>query len=157
MARINVGIDPSLLSDQHLIAESVEITMIPGHLRRYNWQMKTDPPAKFKLGKGHINFFKPKLRYLQRRLNAVNLEMQARGFNPGTSMKEFLEESPSKYQFDWRPTEASTYEVRCRIAQRLKTRTNGKDGTKFYKYKRSLIPDMDLFIDNMMNSKLFYV
>jgi hypothetical protein len=63
MARVNVGINPKLLSDQHLVAESVELTMITGNLRIYNYKLKSPTPLKFSLGKGHMNFFKDKIIY----------------------------------------------------------------------------------------------
>lgn len=157
MARINVGVNPQYLSDQHLIAESVEITMIPGHLKRYDWEMKTPAPNTFRLGKGHINFFKPKLRYLQRRLQAVNLEMERRGFKPGTSMDDVMEQAPNKYKNDWQPTLEATKMIRARIVDRLRTRTNGKPGKNFHRYKRSNIQNLDLFINKLNDSKLYKV
>ena len=63
MARINVGINPIYLSDQHLIAESVEITMIPGSLKYNGFAIKGKVPEQFTLGTGHVNFFKDKLVY----------------------------------------------------------------------------------------------
>ncbi len=84
MARVNVGIDPEVLSDQHLIAESVEITMITGSLRKDKYVIKGNVPYTFCLGTGHINFFKPRIIYLNNRLTAVNREMVKRGFKVGT-------------------------------------------------------------------------
>jgi hypothetical protein len=80
MARVNVGINPVYLADQHLVAESVEITMITGGLRKNGYKVKSPIPPKFKLGEGHINFFKNKIRYLERRLREVNGEMYNRQF-----------------------------------------------------------------------------
>ena len=42
MARVNIGVNPKHLSDQHLIAESVEITMITGSLRKNNYEIKSE-------------------------------------------------------------------------------------------------------------------
>jgi hypothetical protein len=75
MARVNIGINPHYLSDQHLIAESVEITMITGGLRKNDYKIKSPIPEFFNIGRGHINFFKNKLYYLNRRLLAVNKEL----------------------------------------------------------------------------------
>jgi deoxyribonuclease (pyrimidine dimer) len=75
MVRVNVGVNPLYLADQHLIAESVEITMITGGLRKNNYIIKSDMPSNLVLGKGHINFFKNKIIYLNKRLTAVNQEM----------------------------------------------------------------------------------
>ena len=44
MARVNIGVDPKYLSDQHLIAESVEITMITGVLRKNGFEIKSPVP-----------------------------------------------------------------------------------------------------------------
>ena len=38
MARVNVGVNPKYLADQWLIAESVEITMITGSLRKNKYK-----------------------------------------------------------------------------------------------------------------------
>jgi deoxyribonuclease (pyrimidine dimer) len=80
MARVNIGVDPKHLSDQHLIAESVEITMITGGLRKHGFEIKSPVPDIFKMGTGHINFFKNKLVYLKKRLGVVNDEMRRRNF-----------------------------------------------------------------------------
>ena len=69
---INFGINPKYLSDQHLIAESVEITMITGALRKDGYVIKGSVPDEYCLGKGHINFFKPRILYLKDRLEEVN-------------------------------------------------------------------------------------
>ena len=86
MARVNIGVNPKYLADQHLIAESVEITMITGGLRKNGYVLKSPTPEKFSLGNGHINFFKNKILYLYNRLNAVNEEMRRRNFNPTTKI-----------------------------------------------------------------------
>ena len=44
MARVNVGCDSLYLADQHLIAESVEITMIIGSLRKNGYIIKGKVP-----------------------------------------------------------------------------------------------------------------
>jgi hypothetical protein len=40
MARVNIGVHPRHLADQHLIAESVEITMITGGFKKNNFKSK---------------------------------------------------------------------------------------------------------------------
>lgn len=39
-------------------------------------------PAGYCLGKGHITFFKNKIKYLQKRFNEIQKEMKSRGFKP---------------------------------------------------------------------------
>jgi len=78
MARVNVGVNPLFLSDQHLIAESVEITMITGSFRKNKYTVFSEIPKQFSLGKGHMNFFKNKLLYLRERHEQVNTEMKRR-------------------------------------------------------------------------------
>jgi len=78
MVRINI-IKPKFLLDQHLIAEWNEIQMLLGTIVKYpkiKWQPKT-----YKLGKGHINFFKDKAEYLFKRLIEIEEEMATRGYN----------------------------------------------------------------------------
>ena len=151
-ARINVGICPKHLSDQHLIAESVEITMIVGSLRKDGWKIKGEVPKEFCLGKGHINFFKPKILYLKGRLEEVNKEMTNRGFKPGTSIEisEF-----SKFTAKWQPKFVDTCLVRQRVIERLTDPMKAKQG--FHKYYGKPIKNMDEFCNNLKKSELYYV
>lgn len=153
MARVNVGISPTHLTDQHLIAESVEITMITGALRKDGGIIKGKVPDKFTLGTGHINFFKPRLEYLKNRLQAVNAEMQRRGFKVGTSLN--TDEFRPVLRQDWRPSFVDSVQVRCRIEERLQNPLNAKSG--FHRYFGKPIEDMSKFIDEMKNSKLNHV
>lgn len=158
MARINVGVSPKYLSDQHLIAESVEITMITGALRKDGYQIKGKVPDKYCLGTGHINFFKPKILYLKDRLTEVNDEMKRRGFNPGTSINLLKVEFPQGRIFGkayWDPTIEDSNLVRDRIIERLITPKAAKPG--FHKYFSKPIEDMEEFCNNLKNSELYYV
>lgn len=157
MARVNVGVNPLFLSDQHLIAESVEITMITGSFRKLQYRIFSDIPKTFSLGKGHMNFFKNKLMYLKKRLDSVNSEMRRRGFSPSTQIDDVISEAPAKYLNDWIPAFSDTIQIRNRITSRLKERTNGKPGQNFYRYSRQSIPDVEKFSTNLLKSKLHYV
>jgi deoxyribonuclease (pyrimidine dimer) len=157
MARVNVGVNPKYLADQHLIAESVEITMITGGFRKNGYVIKSQAPEQFSFGKGHINFFKDKLLYLNRRLQAVNDEMVARGFSASTSIADVLSEAPGQYINDWVPSPRDTNEIRQRIASRLINRANGKPGQGYYRYKRSYIQDVEQFSQDLLKSQLYYV
>lgn len=158
MARVNVGISPVYLSDQHLIAESVEITMITGALKKDKWFIKGSVPKQFCLGKGHINFFKPKPLYLKDRLTEVNEEMKRRGFNPTTKINLMEFEFPQGQIFGksyWEPSFEDSCIVRQRIIERLTSPLKAKVG--FHKYYGKSIEDMEQFCSNLKQSKLFYV
>lgn len=155
MARINAGINPKYLSDQHLIAESVEITMITGALRKDGYVIKGSVPDEYTLGKGHINFFKPKILYLKERLEEVNLEMRKRGFNPSTNI-DLNEFQDRRCQCkSWKPTFPDTCIVRQRIIERLKSPLKAKEG--FHRYYGKPIEDIDKFCEQLKKSKIFYV
>lgn len=156
MARVNSGINPFFLSDQHLIAESVEITMITGSLRKNDYQIKGSVPDQFCLGKGHVNFFKSKIIYLDIRLDQVNYEMKRRGFNPTTfvNLKEFALTIPELCNH-WKPSFQDTCIVRQRVIERLKSPMKAKTG--FHKYYGEPIEYMNQFCENLKNSQLFYV
>ena len=70
MTRINI-IAVSELTDQHLIAEYREITMVPAALKRtLNSKAgfsKNKIPDKFTLNRGHVYFFYDKGLYLDKR------------------------------------------------------------------------------------------
>jgi hypothetical protein len=156
MARVNVGVDPKLLSDQHLVAESVEITMITGALRKDEYVIKGKVPDKFPMGTGHINFFKNKLKYLKRRLDVVNEEMIRRGFNPGTNID--LNEFPDILCNDWTPSSEDSKILRVRVADRLITRANGKSATRLHRYNKRYLGWFSKCLgDKIINSELYYV
>lgn len=157
MARINSGINPKYLSDQHLIAESVEITMITGALRKDGYMIKGSVPDEYCLGKGHINFFKPKILYLKDRLDEVNLEMKRRGFEPGTKIDpvDFPARSYVNHWNSWQPKFKDSCLVRQRIIERLKEPKKAKAG--FHRYYGKPIEDMEQFSETLKKSELFYV
>jgi len=148
MSRVNVGINPKYLADQHLIAEHVEITMITGGLRKHNYQIKSLLPQMFCLGTGHINFFKNKILYLQKRLNNVKAEMAARGFN--TSCNINLNEFPKELCNDWQPDLRDSNIIRERISWKLRTGKN-------YRYMRQKINDIENFIKLINESEVYRV
>ena len=80
MTRINVGIPPADLVNQHLIAEHREIKRIPNCIAKGKYNMD-GIPDKFKLGTGHVKFFYNKLLYLKNRYTSLYNECIKRGFN----------------------------------------------------------------------------
>lgn len=151
MTRINSGIDPQYLTDSHLIAESVEITMVPGSLKYNNFQIKGRVPEHYTLGKGHVNFFKDKLAYLYLRLGRVNEEMVRRGFSPGAQFN--LLEYPNFLIWSWTPTLEATDEVRARIVDRIKNPKSGRQ----HRYMGKPIEDLDEFCIKLLQSPLYFL
>ena len=85
MTRINL-VNPSELTDQHLIAEYREIFMVGGSLNR-NLNSKVGyredrVPKQYTLNTGHVYFFYNKGKYLHRRYKQLITEMKRRGFTP---------------------------------------------------------------------------
>ena len=80
MTRINVGIQPVELNNQHLIAEHREIKRIPNCIAKGKYNMD-GIPERFKLGTGHVKFFYNKLLYLKNRYIKLYNECVNRGFN----------------------------------------------------------------------------
>lgn len=82
MTRINAGIIPQALIDQHLRAEYREIARVSTQLKKLG-SRKPNIPAAFKLGPGHQSFFLNKGKYLVERYQQLIDEMEVRGFNVG--------------------------------------------------------------------------
>jgi len=80
MTRINVGIPPAELVNQHLLAEHREIKRIPNCIAKGKYSMD-GIPDQFKLGKGHVKFFYNKLLHLKNRYVRINEECIKIGFN----------------------------------------------------------------------------
>jgi Pyrimidine dimer DNA glycosylase len=74
MTRINIGVDPSELCDQHLVAEYRETP------RLWGLESSQRAPERFKLGKGHVLFCAQYQGTLADRYVAPVSEMRRRGF-----------------------------------------------------------------------------
>ena len=83
MTRINYTIEPSQLTDQHLLAEIREITRVPNAVLSKHKEGKEvkDIPENFTLGTGHMKFFYNKLLYILGRYRQLIKEAEIRGFN----------------------------------------------------------------------------
>lgn len=79
--RLNCGIDPKTLSDEHLFAEQRELKMLPSYFRDHGFSSYKNAPAQFKLGAGHILFFTYRPQYTLERYNQVFEECIRRGYN----------------------------------------------------------------------------
>ena len=116
--RCNTGGAPSVLLDQHLIAEYRELLIPFGQLRSPRFNPRMEIPRELALGKGHITFWRDKQLYLKRRHEALVAEMIVRGFVPNYSFWP-LEEIPLEYQNDWNPKQKDSDILRDRIRERV--------------------------------------
>ena len=133
MTRINI-ISPSELTDQHLIAEYREITMVPGSLKRTLSSKvglrRSKISKRFTLNTGHVYFFYDKGLYLNKRYDELIDEMKARGFNPDPNKKFPKEVFPPELYNDWMPSLDEQKIVRQRIAERIASKPNWYRRTK---------------------------
>mgnify|MGYP003645284478 CR=1 FL=1 len=120
MTRINVGIQPVELSNQHLIAEHREIKRIPNCITKGKYNME-GIPDKFKLGTGHVKFFYNKLLYLKNRYISLYNECIKRGFNVQNYINAW-DNIPQKLMNDYK----ATYKDRLIIQERIYARTVNK-------------------------------
>ena len=126
MTRINI-VEPSELTDQHLIAEYREIFMVGSSLQRSlkskNWNPK-DIPIKFTLNTGHVKFFYDKGKYLSKRYDELRSEMKARGMTPDVTRIFKREQWPEELWNDWTPNLEDYKLIRHRIEERIKMKPN---------------------------------
>jgi len=132
MVRINL-INPKNLADQHLIAEYNEILMLLGHVDKF--PIINNQPKKYCLGKGHINFFKDKIKYLKERHELIKKEMKNRGFK--TSKTINLNKYSKEYRKDWKPNTKDKEIIKKRIIEKINFkpdyyRYNGEKKPKKY-------------------------
>ena len=124
MTRINI-IEPSELTDQHLIAEYREITMVPAALNRtLNSKKGLDYKkiaSTYTLNTGHVYFFYDKGLYLSKRYNALIDEMKKRGFSPDIDRKFPIDIFKNNNLYnDWNPRPHEYIIIRKRIEERIK-------------------------------------
>ena len=117
MTRINVGIPPTELVNQHLIAEHREIKRIPNCIAKGKYNME-GIPDKFKLGIGHVKFFYNKLLYLKNRYISLYNECIKRGFNVQNYIDAW-DNIPQELMNDYK----ATYKDRLIIQERIYERT----------------------------------
>ena len=123
MTRINL-VDPSELTDQHLIAEYREIFMVGGSLNRTlnskSGYREERVPKKYTLNTGHVYFFYNKGRYLHKRYHELIKEMRRRGFEPDKSRifptKVFVDNGLYN---DWMPSLEDYKIIRQRIEEKI--------------------------------------
>lgn len=118
MTRINVGIPPKELSQEHLIAEHREIKRIPNVIRQGKANLDLPIPEKFCLGKGHVRFFYNKLGYLYERYLEIRDECYRREFKV-TDYSDAWKDLPAELMNSWEPNEEDIQLVKDRIAEKL--------------------------------------
>ncbi|MDC0145118.1 pyrimidine dimer DNA glycosylase/endonuclease V [bacterium] len=123
MTRINL-IEPSELTDQHLIAEYREIFMVGGSLKRTlvskSGYQESKVPKQYTLNAGHVYFFYNKGKYLDKRYKELIDEMKRRGFKPDKTRifpKEIFTEN-GLYN-DWIPNPEDYKLIRQRIEEKI--------------------------------------
>lgn len=147
--RANVGINPNILTDIHLIAEYREL-MIPFGINKKKGLPKVIP-SSFTLNTGHINFFRNKLTYLEKRWFLLRKEMIDRGFEPNFETIPYTKEELSDKMFsDWKPNYKDSILIKDRIIERIKEKPH------LYKLKGQPI-DVREYINKLNKSELFYV
>jgi len=86
MTRINAGVAPSRLTDQHLLAEYKEIlrvfTLHKKNLKKDKTKFLNSLPKEFKLGTGHVMYFLDKIGYIENRFYQLVNELKHRQFKP---------------------------------------------------------------------------
>jgi deoxyribonuclease (pyrimidine dimer) len=128
MTRINL-VEPSELTDQHLIAEYREIFMVGGSLNRtLNSKVgyKEDRvPKRYTLNKGHVYFFYNKGKYLHNRYHELISEMKKRGFQPNKSrvFPTSVFKDNGLYK-DWMPNIEDYKIIRQRISEKIAMKPN---------------------------------
>ncbi len=123
MTRINL-VEPSELTDQHLVAEYREIFMVGSSLQRSlkskNWEKtRVNIPKKYTLNKGHVTFFYDKGKYLCKRYDSLIEEMKNRGMKPDSERKFKTEQWPNELFNDWTPEEDDYNVIRARIKEKI--------------------------------------
>jgi deoxyribonuclease (pyrimidine dimer) len=116
MVRINI-INPKFLSDQHLIAEYNEILMLLGYIRKHPKTDYLKIPKNYQLGKGHILFFKNKLKYIEKRFNSIKKEMKKRGFSG--KIKINLNKFNKKLINNWTPRYKDINIIKERLIKKI--------------------------------------
>lgn len=137
MTRINVGIDPELLVDKHLLAEIRELPRVYGlvekRLEKGTLRI-AKLPKEFTLNAGHVLFFYNKFGFLFDRydslINEYNTRFKKREDNVGRLSSDWFYAKiinlPAILFQDYKPTEKDRNLLVERISERLKTMKNLK-------------------------------
>ena len=129
MTRINAGIPPKALTDQHLLAEHREIKRLPAVFAKN--PNPTDIPKVFTLGTGHVKFFLDKGQYTLKRSKLIYAECIKRGFEiTDYSANWDIYIAHPKYNKDYKETAEAIKLLIERISERLSV---SKQKPRYYK------------------------
>lgn len=145
MTRINGSIDPSDLTDQHLLAEYREMIRIPNHVLKRDVLLHKIPES-FRLGRGHVTFFYDKIQFLHERFVHIKNVMDSRLIKNSmddTGFKKVQHEKPHLYN-NIADLSDGNMEVAKRIAERViemkkRPTINGEEVSDRYEYATALI------------------
>ena len=137
MSRINVGINPKALTDEHLLAKHREIKRICD-LYNKRIQAGINPitkgaPPKQTLGTGHMLFFIDKGDYTFRRYLEINYECIKRGFKV-----LYFGESWETYQNEHRKGYKPTAEDKVMLLERITERINMSSKPHWHYYGKAV-------------------
>ena len=106
MTRINVGIEPTNLSDELLLADRYNSVVTYREIKRLPYFKRTmkdqTSPPEFTLGKGHIKFFMTRLRHARERYQRLKEEAERRGFRV-TDFSQNFDGLGEDEEDEWRP------------------------------------------------------
>jgi deoxyribonuclease (pyrimidine dimer) len=134
MTRLNL-ISPSLLTDQHLLAEYKELTQVHGSLKRTLESSKGLDKSRIAkvcpLNGGHVYFFYDKLGYLNKRYLELATEMHKRGFKADAHIKHWgrINAFPLELYGDYSPSKEEKDYLKTRIIERINQKK------QWYRYK----------------------
>lgn len=136
MTRINAGIAPSSLCDQHLLAELRELPRIFGLAKRYYEKHGNvdELPKMFTLGTGHVRFFYDKLFYLANRQLDLLFEYKVRFKKEYAFDWGFIEEIPNALFNDWSVLHGFVeyLKARTQVELRIQSRLLAMKNIRYY-------------------------
>ena len=118
MTRINcIPVDE--LVDKHLVAEYRELPRLAKHAaQKYASKPQFEPPATYRLGKGHMDFFVDKGLWLANRHSELVSEMRKRGFT--VNFPDYpIDKHPEVWHNGWEVTKEAIEINKQRIKERL--------------------------------------
>lgn len=147
MTRINSGISPKILTDEHLLAEHREIKRLPAqYLLSVASGSINKIPDKFCLGKGHVLFFINKPLYTLNRYKEIREECLSRGFNVSDYSENWKAYPPDMYIDNYFPSIEENQLLVDRISRRIL-----ESSKKYFHYKSQQI-SKDQAIDLLYGS-----
>ena len=128
MTRINL-VDPSHLTDKHLMAEYRELPRIFTAVIKLQEHSKkpsdVDIPDQYVLGKGHVKFFYNKIGWLRFRYEQIRKELvYSRGYDLDESLWRSVSQNSYRIDSEWNtnyaPSPEEIYLNMARICKRSK-------------------------------------